>query len=324
MRCSASPDFTTTPGRSTWVTMLSVWISTPRCSRPWAPFDERWSPNPASTSFPPSKSRIRADLESISRKSSLSTRLESSAICPAISTPVGPPPTTTKVSQPFRLSGSRLELGHLEGPEDPSPQLERVVDRLHPGRPARELVVAEVGLAGARRHDQAVVGKLEEDPVGPHHGHGPPLQVEPAHLGELDLDVPVAVKHPAQRWGDLALGEDPGRHLVEQGLEEVMVDAVHQGDLDRRPAQGASREQAAETSSHDHDAMGIGAHDCLGSVRLTPTRPPPAGVVVAQFVYSLRRSLRMIRAAASIRARWEKACGKFPRWRPVPVSNSSA
>ena len=25
----------------------------------------------------------------------------------------------------------------------------------------------------------------------------------------------------------------------------------------------------------------------------------------------------MILAAASIRARWEKACGKFPRWRPV-------
>ena len=31
---------------------------------------------------------------------------------------------------------------------------------------------------------------------------------------------------------------------------------------------------------------------------------------------SLRRSLRMIRAAASIRARCEKAWGKFPRWRP--------
>ena len=44
----------------------------------------------------------------------------------------------------------------------------------------------------------------------------------------------------------------------------------------------------------------------------------------AQSWYSSRRSARMIRAAASSSARWENACGKFPRWRPVAVSNSSA
>ena len=32
----------------------------------------------------------------------------------------------------------------------------------------------------------------------------------------------------------------------------------------------------------------------------------------------------MIRAAASINARCENACGKLPRWRPVSASNSSA
>ena len=39
---------------------------------------------------------------------------------------------------------------------------------------------------------------------------------------------------------------------------------------------------------------------------------------------SFRRSLITIRPAASIRARCENACGKFPRCRPVLVSNSSA
>ena len=39
---------------------------------------------------------------------------------------------------------------------------------------------------------------------------------------------------------------------------------------------------------------------------------------------SSRSSGTMIRAAASISARWEKACGKLPRCRPVPASNSSA
>ena len=83
---------------------------------------------------------------------------DSSAIWPAISTPVGPPADHDE-GEPVarRFVGILLDLGHLEGAEDPAAQLERVVDRLHAGRVARELVVAEVGLPGARRDDQAVV-----------------------------------------------------------------------------------------------------------------------------------------------------------------------
>ena len=44
----------------------------------------------------------------------------------------------------------------------------------------------------------------------------------------------------------------------------------------------------------------------------------------APFQYCASISGTMIRAAASIKARCENACGKFPRWRPVPASNSSA
>ena len=58
-----------------------------------------------------------------------------------------------------------LELGHLEGAEDPAAQLERVVDRLHARRVAGELVVAEVRLAGAGGDDQAVVGKVPDRAV---------------------------------------------------------------------------------------------------------------------------------------------------------------
>jgi hypothetical protein len=47
-------------------------------------------------------------------------------------------------------------------------------------------------------------------------------------------------------------------------------------------------------------------------------------VVVGGHVNSRNRSRRMIRAAASISARWENAWGKLPRWRPVSVSYSSA
>ena len=50
----------------------------------------------------------------------------------------------------------------------------------------------------------------------------------------------------------------------------------------------------------------------------------PARAGVLQLAYSSSRSATMIRAAASSSARWENACGKLPRWRPVAVSNSSA
>ena len=45
----------------------------------------------------------------------------------------------------------------LERAEDAPAHFERVVDRLHARRELREMVVAEIGLAGAGRDDQAVV-----------------------------------------------------------------------------------------------------------------------------------------------------------------------
>ena len=50
------------------------------------------------------------------------------------------------------------QLGQLEGAEDPTAQLEGVVDALHARRELGEAVVAEVGLARAGGDDQLVVG----------------------------------------------------------------------------------------------------------------------------------------------------------------------
>ena len=52
----------------------------------------------------------------------------------------------------------RRRLGELQGAVDAAPELHGVVDRLHAGSDHGELVVAEVRLPGAGRHDQAVVG----------------------------------------------------------------------------------------------------------------------------------------------------------------------
>ncbi len=54
----------------------------------------------------------------------------------------------------------------------------------------------------------------------------PPVQVESRHLGQLHLDVLVLAHHVANRHRDLAGRDQPGRHLVEEGLEEVVISPV--------------------------------------------------------------------------------------------------
>ena len=51
----------------------------------------------------------------------------------------------------LRIAGA---FGLLEGAEDAAAQLQGVVDGLHSRCPFGEVIVAEVGLAGARGHDQ--------------------------------------------------------------------------------------------------------------------------------------------------------------------------
>ena len=84
------------------------------------------------------------------RKSRRSVSRASSAICPAISTPVGPPPTTTNVSHSLRELGVRLDLGRLEREQDPPAQVERALQRLQLRRVLGPLVVAEVRVARSR------------------------------------------------------------------------------------------------------------------------------------------------------------------------------
>ncbi len=129
-------------------------------------------------------------------------------------------------------AGSETRLGDLEGAEHPSPQLHGVVDRLHPRGDQGVLVVAEVGLAGPGRDDQAVVGVVvafARDRLRVHH---PRLQVESRHLGQDDLHVLATAQHVAQHGRDLTGRHDAGRHLVEERLEQVVVPPVDQRDLD--------------------------------------------------------------------------------------------
>src|SRR6476661_7343479 len=98
------------------------------------------------------------------------------------------------------------------------------------------------------------------------------------------------------RPGDVLGGELRTRHLVEQRLELVVVIAVHQHYVDTLVAQLLRAGDASQSTAEHEDPIGD---------RIGPGHP----------VHSSSRSARMIRPAASMRARWEKAWGKLPRWR---------
>src|SRR5215510_10915872 len=65
----------------------------------------------------------------------------------------------------------------------------------------------------------------------------------------------------AQRKGDLALGHDAGRALVQQRREQVVLSPVDEGHLDRRVPQRPGGEQPGEPAADDHYLTGAG---CLG------------------------------------------------------------
>ena len=83
----------------------------------------------------------------------------------------------------------------------------------------------------------------------------------------------------------------------------------------------ATKEPVAARLDNAGTALG-GVCFLVGGTAADPRGAPRPGR--GQPWTSLSRSKRMIRAAASISARWENAWGKLPRWRPVLVSNSSA
>ena len=152
------------------------------------------------------------------------------------------------------VAAGGAQLGHLEGTEDPAAQLQRVVDALHAGRELGEPVVAEVGLTGARRHDQRVVRR---DDVAAEHVRGDRvcLQVDRGDLAEQHLGVLLPAQDLAGRRRDLALGQDAGGDLVEQRLEEVVGGLRDHGHVDVGATERLGAEQASEPGSDHHDLV---------------------------------------------------------------------
>jgi hypothetical protein len=104
---SSSPTVIVTDSSSMLTTFRPTSGVTPSPSSARAARADRRGGNAGRTRSAISTSRIRAARVSMVRKSRRSVSCAISAICPASSTPVGPPPTTTNVSHAARRSGSR-------------------------------------------------------------------------------------------------------------------------------------------------------------------------------------------------------------------------
>ena len=84
------------------------------------------------------------------------------------------------------------------------------------------------------------------------------LEVDVGDLAEQDAGVRCCGEHLAGRRGDLALGEDAGRHLVEQRLEEVVGGLRDHRHVDVGAAQRLGAEEPAEAGTDHDDAVPVG------------------------------------------------------------------
>ena len=154
------------------------------------------------------------------------------------------------------LLGGAGQLGPLEGAEDATAQLERVVDRLHAGGVPREVVVAEVRLARTGGDEQRVVlddGLAVQDPGGDRPGG----EVDVGDVAEQNPGVVLPGQHLTGGRGDLALGEDACGHLVEQGLEQVVRGLGDQRDVDIGVLERLGAEQPTEPRADHDDAVAL-------------------------------------------------------------------
>jgi hypothetical protein len=154
---------------------------------------------------------------------------------------------------PLALRGLvALALRGLERDEDPAPDLGRVVDGLEARGERRPPVVAEVRERRARRDDERVV----RDRAAVGEGRLAPIDVDPDCLAEQHRGVPLAPQHRAQRLGDLARRQRTRGDLVQQRLEEVVVLAVDERQVDTLvPPETARRVQPREAAADDQDAV---------------------------------------------------------------------
>ena len=143
--------------------------------------------------------------------------------------------------------GVGFALGRFEGIKEPTTDLERVVERLQPGRPRCPLLMTEMGVLRAGCKDEIIVwdrGSIAQlDALV--------LGMERLHLAEDDLGVPVMAKHAPNGAGNVRGVQSARRDLVKQGLKCVVIPLVDDRDAHLFATKSARGCKASEASSDD-------------------------------------------------------------------------
>jgi len=145
--------------------------------------------------------------------------------------------------------GISLELGALEGQQQPTAHGRRVLEGLEAGRVRFPVILTEIGVLRAGGENE-IVERHGSAVVEPHHFGG---GVDSGDAAEQGRHLLAPVDELPDRPGDLGRAERSRGDLIQQWLEKVVVTAVDQRDGRVDALQFLDRCKAAKAAAHNHD-----------------------------------------------------------------------
>ncbi len=193
----------------------------------------------------------RANLESMLRKSRANVKRLISPIAPANSTPVGPAADDHErqvILPQIEVAGP---FGLFERQEDAATNLRGLLQVLEARGELLPFVVAEVRVLAPQARISESYSNVPKSATTRFRS-----EMDGRHFSLQDANIRVLREDAADRSGNLRGTESGRRHLVQQGLKQMMVPPVDERHLDlRRGAKLFGRVQPSESAPDDDDPV---------------------------------------------------------------------
>ena len=161
-------------------------------------------------------------------------------------------------------------LGRFEAEQETAAHLERVLDALEPRGIGLPLRMPEVGVPRAAGQNEVVPGDGTAAAV---EGERVLWHVDAVHLCHDHRGVGLVAQHPANRHGDVGGIEHRRGHLIQQGLEQMVIGAVDECDPHIGFGQRARGREPSEPATDDDHMWsrvgGVHAGDAGAGVRFS-------------------------------------------------------
>src|SRR5215472_18854034 len=147
-----------------------------------------------------------------------------------------------------------FSLGKLERLQDLVASRYCVGKALHSWRELFEFVPAEVAVTSAGGQDQVIVGYGDVLPVRVAYEDTFVFLVHSRDLAQDDGGILLVLENSPDRKANLIGTQNRRRHLVEQGLKQVVIRAIDQNDFRGRILESLSSGQSAKTTADYNDS----------------------------------------------------------------------